>query len=393
MSINLKWWNIKSRKKLTERVVADFKAVNPDINIIHVLNSTDDYKRILRGAGQNKSLPDIWFNWGGTLCSFYTENGLSYDLTDFAKVNNWDKKFFKSSLDLSTYNGNLAGFPISINMIGIFYRKDIFNECGLCIPSTFEEFENVMETLRSKGYTPMALCGFKGWNVMFLIEALIEMYVGSEEHDRLYALKSSWNTDSIIKVFAKFREYIDKGFFPDRFKTLRGYESKLLLYSKKAAMSFDGPGIETFIFNDNQDPNLYGYFKLPLSQKGNRMSGFVEMMQFNASLSEDKLVAAMKFIDYIYSPKSIAKYGNLIKQPIPRNDNILHKNLTMIPKMLNDLNKFGRFTITDQALPQEVVSILFKVQNFIIQGIMTPKQAAEYMQKNSEEYLISKLNN
>ena len=115
-----------------------------------------------------------------------------------------------------------------------------------------------------------------------------------------------------MKTFTKFKEYIDKGYFPDSFELIKGNDSNKLLYSKKAAMSMQSSFIENVIHSDNEDPDLYGYFKLPLSPRGNRMSGFIEMIQFNSSLNEEKLTAAMKFVDFLYSPEAVSKYGNHI---------------------------------------------------------------------------------
>jgi raffinose/stachyose/melibiose transport system substrate-binding protein len=388
-AVKLTWWNLSSRKELTEKIIADFQKENPDITITPALNAPNDHQNKLKVAASSGTLPDFWFNWGGTLGSFYVENGLTLDLSDYAKNNNWDKKFSSTALSLSTFDGNLAGYPTSINMIGIFYRKDIFNECGLKAPETFEEFENVMATLKSKGYTPMVVAGKGGWHLMRFVEALIEYYAGSTEHDKLKALKTSWNTPSVIRAYTKFKEYIDKGYFPKGFVTLGGSDAKSLIYSKDAVMAPEGPWMESNIYNDKQDPNLYGYFKFPLSQKGNRMSGFVEMFQFNKKLSKEKLDAAMKFADFVYSPESIQKYGPLIKQPVPRLDNKLPDKLTMTAQMIDDLNKYGSYTITDQGLTQEVRDKFFEAQQSIATGVMTPEQAAKFMEGAVKSYKVS----
>ncbi|MDC7235619.1 MAG: extracellular solute-binding protein [Spirochaetales bacterium] len=386
----LTWWNLSSRKELTERVVADFNAAHPDIQINAVLNSTDDHKNQLMVAASSGSLPDMWFNWGGTLGSFYPENGLSYDLSDYAKENNWSQKYDESALSLATLEGQLAGVPTSIAMIGMFYRKDIFEECGVTAPETFEEFETVLATLKSKGYTPLILCGKGGWHLMRFVEALIEMYGGSAEHDRLAALDSSWNSEPVIKAFAKFKEYVDLGYLPEGFVTLGGSDAKSLLYAGDGVIDIEGPWMESNIYNDEQDPDLYGYFKLPLSPKGNRMSGFVEMLQLNANLSDRELEAAITFIEWFYSPESINTYGALIKQPVPRKDNSIPERLVMTSMMIDDLNTYGSYTISDQGLPQEIAGKLFEAQDSVGVGIMTPEEAAAFMQKEIEAYKASK---
>jgi raffinose/stachyose/melibiose transport system substrate-binding protein len=240
--IELTWWNLSARKELTEKVVADFHAAHPNIKIIPVLHGTDEHKSNLMVAASSNSLPDIWFNWGGTLGSFYPENGLTYDLSDYAKKHNWDSKFDKGALDLATLAGQLAGVPTSQAMIGMFYRKDIFEKCGLSEPTTFAEFENVLATLKANGYTPLILCGKSGWHVMRFVEACIEMYAGSAEHDRLAALQSSWNSEPVIKAFAKLKEYVDLGYLPDGYITLEGKDAKSLLFSGAGVMSPEGHG-------------------------------------------------------------------------------------------------------------------------------------------------------
>lgn len=384
------WWNLSSRNELTERVVADFNAANPDIKINYVLNATDDHTPNLMIAASSNSMPDMWFNWGGTLGSFFPENEVSYDLSDYAKANNWNEKFSQTSLDLATFDGNLAGIPCSVNMIGMFYRKDIFDAVGVKEPTTFAEFENVLATLKSNGHTPLILCGKSGWHVMRFVEALIEMYAGSEEHDRISAGTSSWDQDAVVKAFAKFKEYIDKGYLPEGFITLGGSDAKSLMFSGDGIMSPEGPWMESNIFANEQDPEKFGYFHIPLSDKGNRMSGFVEMLQVKAGISDAKFEAVMRFADWLYSPESINTYGSLIKQPVPRFDNTLPATSVLTKEMIKDLNEYGSYTISDQGLPQEVAAILFEAQDSVATGIMTPGEAAKFMDSAVTAYYKSK---
>ena len=48
----------------------------------------------------------------------------------------------------------------------MYYRTDFFEQCNLEVPTTFEEFEQVCDTLVENGITPIATAGLNGWNLM-----------------------------------------------------------------------------------------------------------------------------------------------------------------------------------------------------------------------------------
>ena len=389
-TIDLEFWIISSRKEITESLVADFMAVNPDITVTPVIQATLDHRRNLMVAASSQTMPDAWFIWGGTIGGFYSENGLSYDLADYAAAHNWDEKFSAAALNLSTLNGQLAGYPAAMNAIGVFYRKDIFEANGIAVPTTFEEFEQACATLKAVGIVPIGTGGLGGYHVMRLTEALIEMYAGSELHDKLNSLEEPWTNEAVVKAFTKLKEFSDLGYFPEGYVTQDPEAAKMLLYAGMTAMQIEGQYMESNFVADEQDRDLYGYFKLPLSEEGNRMSAFVEMWQFNKNLTDEELEAALKFADFYFSPESVAKYGAKLKQPIPRTDNILPADFRFVPLVLADADEYGTFTIGDQALVPEVAALLFAAQDNIGLGLEDPATAAATMQAGIEAYLANK---
>ena len=220
--VEISFWTLSSYQALTEKVVSDFEQDHPEIKVNVTINSTDDQKSNLKVAAASDSLPDIWYNWGKSGFLLYRENGFSYDFTDYAKENNWSDKFEQNALDLLTLDGNLAGYPMAWNNGAIYYRTDIFEELGLEVPQTYEEFEAVCAKLKENGVTPLALAGSDAWDVMRMLELWVEMYAGPEEHDKLQSLSTSWDCDAVVKSFEKFKEFTDKGYFPDGFVSL-GY--------------------------------------------------------------------------------------------------------------------------------------------------------------------------
>jgi len=384
-NVTISFWTLSDRQADIQAVIDEFNAANPNITIETTYNSVDDHKRNLRVAASSRTLPDIWRNWGGSLASFFPEHGLSYDLTQYAADNAWADKFLPSALELATLEGQLAGRPFFIASMGIFFRRDIFETNGIGVPATFEELESSMQTLRDNGVIPISTAGANGWHIMRLVQAFIEKYAGPEVHDRLLVLEEDWTHPAVVQAFTKYKEWVDNGFFPEGFITANPGETNLLVFAGEAAMDIQGPWYETMILTtEGQDINNYGFFPMPLSAETNRMSAFIEMIQFNAEITESKLDAGMKFVDFMFSPETV--FQNNFHQPMPYLENAFSEELVLVPQMIDAMNEFGTFSIADQALPQEIVAKLFEAQDNIALGVMTPEDAAQFIQDEIERY-------
>jgi raffinose/stachyose/melibiose transport system substrate-binding protein len=230
------------------------------------------------------------------------------------------------------------------------------------------------------------MAGLYGWHVMRFVELLIEHYAGAELHDQMNFFQASWNNDAVVQALTKYKEFCDKGYFPVGFITADPQVTYMAIFAGTAAMDVEGPWWDPIILNNNQNINNYKTFPFP-SGGTNRMSAFVDMIQFNKNLSPKKLDACMKFLNEFCSPEMIAKYGReYVTLPLPRIGAEMPAGRLNVPDLLNASNKNSTFTITDQALPTEVADELFRVQEGIANGQMSPREGAARIQAAVEAY-------
>ncbi|MDR2476636.1 MAG: extracellular solute-binding protein [Treponema sp.] len=383
--VQLTIWQLSPRQPALDALAREFNAANPGIEVIPAYYDTDGIKDACKVAATSRTLPDMWFNWGGSLGGFFVENGLTYDLSAYAKQNGWDKVFSPGALNLCTLHGKLSGYPISYNVLDVYYRKDIFQKYNIKVPATFEEFERACATLKQNGITPVSTGGLYGWHTMRTVELLIEHYAGAELHDKMSTFQVSNNNDAMVKALTKYKEFCDKGYFPAGFVTADPNNSHMEVFSGRAAMDIQGQWYDGTITQEKQDMNLYGTFAFP-SGGTNRLSAFAEMIQLNAGLTPEKLAACIKFLDFYYSKESIARFGEYFNLPLPRLDAQMPANFPNVAVMLNTSNKNGTFTITDQAFPTEIADELFRVQDGIANGQVSPQQGAARIQAAIEAY-------
>lgn len=381
----LTFWTLSTRQEAVDPIVEKYNSENPDGKIKVSYYDTDGIKDACKVAASSSTLPNMWFNWGGSLGGFYVENGLTYDLTEYAEKNNWDGKFTSAALNLCTLHDKLSGYPTSYNAIEVYYRKDLFDKYGLSVPTTFEQFEQVCAKLKENGVTPISTGGLYGWHTMRFVELLVEHYAGSELHDKMNTFEESWNSKPVVQALTKYKEFCDKGYFPQGFVTADPNNTYMAVFAGTAAMDIQGQWYDGIIVQNGQDMSKYGAFAFP-SGGTNRLSSFAEMTQFNKNLTESQLDACVKFMDYYYSDENVAQYSEYYNLPLPKSGASMPEGQPNVPKIIEDSGKNGIFTITDQAFPTEVADKLFDAQDAIANGQMTPEAGAAQIQKAIEDY-------
>ncbi|WP_299092253.1 extracellular solute-binding protein [uncultured Metabacillus sp.] len=382
--VTVEFWTLDNDKALYEPIIEDFEKEHPDIDINMSTRTIDAHKEGLKVGASSNTLPDIWFNWGGSLGSFYPENGLTLDLTEYAEQGKWNELYLETALELTKYEGQITGVPTSLAGLGIFYRKDIFEELGIEVPKTFEEFEAVMAKLKENNITPVSVGGKFGWHTMRFTEAVLEHYAGPELKDKLINLEESWDNPAVEQTYAKLKEWEGKGYFPAGFITADPNEAKMPFYSGDTAMVLEGPWFDTVATEDEFDLEKIGVFPFPTDQEPQRVSSFVEMLQIKGDASKEVQDAAVEFALYASSKEVAEKYKDKVQFPVAAAGVEIPENLPNVPTLVDALDK-GAFVITDQALPQELVVKFFEAQDNVITGEFTSKEAAEFLQKSAED--------
>jgi raffinose/stachyose/melibiose transport system substrate-binding protein len=111
--------------------------------------------------------PDIMeYNKGNATAGLLSSQGLLADLTEPAEDRGWSDLLSSSLQTTAVYNadgtmgsGNWYGVPNYGEFVLVYYNQDMFDEYGVEVPTTLEEFEAVMDTFVEAGVTPLAVGG------------------------------------------------------------------------------------------------------------------------------------------------------------------------------------------------------------------------------------------
>ncbi len=392
MADHIVFWTTSDGQTQDDLIVAAYEEANPEVDVEILYLSTDDLKKNLKIAASSNTLPNIWYNWGGSLGSFYPENGLTYDFTEMAKERNWGETITQAGFDMATLAGQLSGIPTKVSSFSFIYYKPIFEAAGWNEPpKTFEEFEQCLADIKANDVYPLAFAGKNGWHVMRFIELLIEMYCGPELHDQMGSLEAAWDNEGLTKAMEKFKEYVDLGYFPEGFITSEPNDQRMLLYSGIAAMSIGNNSETASIVSEGFNLDDFGTFNFPGTDNCSRVSTLPNIFQCNINNTPEELERCIDFAFYYISEKAekaVTDGGQIYKQIGAR---IGQKTGDpIIADMLEQAKQHGTFTIMDQALPQEIISQWFICQDSVAGGTMKPEEVGAFMDEQIAAYKASK---
>ena len=135
-----------------DQVLNNFNEYYPNVELVYEQNNGSKLAEYLK----NNPQVDIFMT---------DDTNLRYD--------DWDDYYVKDScadltaagvdtsavedgvLDSCTFDGQLLRLPMSLNLTGMVVNKSLLAKEGLAVPTTWQEFLDVCEALKAKGYTPI----------------------------------------------------------------------------------------------------------------------------------------------------------------------------------------------------------------------------------------------
>ena len=115
-----------------------------------------DINTIIQAALESNEKIDIFEDDYSRIAKNYKD--YCYDLTDMAKAANYDATSYACFNEVATeWAGFLPCVTEQPQVGGVFYNQDIFDDCGISVPTTWDEFLAACQTMVDKGYQPLAL--------------------------------------------------------------------------------------------------------------------------------------------------------------------------------------------------------------------------------------------
>ena len=135
------------------KLVEKFEDENPDIDV--VVTAPPDATTVLKTRLVKGDVPDIISLSADRSFADFVDANILEDLSDkidFSVIDPVYNQMLKD-LEIESIDG-VYGVPYALNASGVIYNKDIFEDLGLSIPKTWDEFLELAQTVQDNGITP-----------------------------------------------------------------------------------------------------------------------------------------------------------------------------------------------------------------------------------------------
>lgn len=280
-----------------QAIIDKFNEENPDIVI--EMNTVPDAGTVLTSRISSGDIPVIFSDYP-TQTQFKQKvaNGYVQDLSGQEFLSNVNE----SSLEMTKQeDGGYYALPYSRNYLGVYYNQQMFEDNGLEVPTTWEEFVNVCETLQGAGITPMGLHGKDPGRVGHTFQCTTVAWAP----DGVELIEQAVAGETKLEGNEQFTEVFNK------MKTLLSYSNAdALALSDTAcyenfvngqyAMCITGSYARGTIQAINPDLKL-GVFPLPNDTQDTTkvLSGIDAAICVSAKASDEEKEAAYRFLAYL----------------------------------------------------------------------------------------------
>ena len=279
----------------TRKDIADFEAATPGVKIKLDVIPNANVRTVMQTQLRSEDGPDVFgYDVGPGFAGVLANAGLLYDLTDAYQKFGW--KTFSWAKERATYNGKVMGIPNELEMIGIFYNKDLFAKYNLSEPKNLADLEAAAETFKANGITPFAFSDQEGWEGGHILSMVLSGTAGPQGQQDLVDGKVPWTSQPVVDAIDLFfNQFNQKGYLPKSPAAISYDNANALFYQGKAAMTPTGSWLYSDI--DKNAKFDAGFIPFPTATGvGAFATGLGSGIFINAKTQ--KADAALKFLNW-----------------------------------------------------------------------------------------------
>lgn len=396
-------WTRAEDDALMQKLVADFEAAHPGVKVNRVVKSFDDLKATAKLAMSADDGPDVaQINQGWSDMGVMVQGGLLAPLTDYAAKYGWSDKISPGIAARNSYSddgknfgeGTLYSLPPVAELVGVYYRKDIFNELGLSVPKTFAEFEATLAKLKDAGYVPLTFGNVEGWPAGQTLGEIINTQLKDRAmlDDLIYSSGkgASWDSPEVIAAAQKLVEWADKGYFTSGYEGI-GYDDSTNLFNNgEGAMMLTGSWMSSTFQSGPNGENI-GFFLVPPAEEGGfKMSTGGTSLGYSIRASSPNRDLAAEYLNWMMSDEAAKGWIGVGIVPVASVDmsnltaGTLFADLVAAWQSMNSLDEVGHYL--DWASPTFYDTLTSAIQELLAKQI-SPEEFAQKLEADHQAFL------
>lgn len=310
--------NLPDRKNgqglVEQQIIDEYMKENKNVTIKVEALDEEAYKTKFK-AYSMEGMPDVVSIWGQP--SFLDE---VLDTGVLAELNEDDYKdygFISGSLDGFKKDGKLYGLPRNTDVAGFYYNEKMFKENGWTVPKTYDELLELAKKINDKGIIPLAMDGGDGWPMAVYLSDILYKLTGSDYSSTVSdAIKKGDFSDANIKKATEIlKQTADAKMFQKGYDSQDYGTAQNLFTNGQAAMFYMGSWEASMALNEDIPKEIrenIRVFTMPIIDGGKGKATDIAAWNgggYAVSSKSEHKEEAIKFLNYMYQPDKLSKYG------------------------------------------------------------------------------------
>jgi len=293
-------------KAALTKVVGDYTKTKVTLNTIAI----ETFRAQLPTYLNSGNPPDVLTWYAGSVARDYASKGFLLDVSDLWTGSGACAGFSSALKDLSTADGKQIFVPTNYYWWGVFYRKSAFQEWGVQVPTTWDEFIQVCKTIKSKGVAPITMgTGSTPWVASGWFDYLNLRINGAQFHRDLLAGKHSFDGPEVKTVMDHYKQLLE--FIDPKGRSYSWQDAVTPLASKKAGMYLIGAFITSAVPADVVDD--LDFFQVPIIDPSVPVAEEAPTDGYFASAKSKNPAGAKDLLSYLASAPAQQQFIQLAK--------------------------------------------------------------------------------
>ena len=310
--------NLPDRKNgqglVEQMIIDDYMEENPNVTIEVEALDEEAYKTKFK-AYSMEGMPDVVSIWGQP--AFLDEVLDAGVLAELNQDDYADYGFVSGSLNGFMKDGKLYGLPRNTDVAGFYYNQKMFEDNGWEVPTTYDELLTLAGEIKDKDIVPLAMDGGDGWPMAVYLSDILFKLTGSDYSDVVSNAISTgdFSDENLKKATELLKESADAGLFQNGYDS-QDYGTAMNLFTNgQAAMFYMGSWEASMALNEDIPEEIrtnIRVFTMPVIDGGKGTATDIAAWNgggYAVSADSEVKEEAVKFLNYMYQPDKLSKYG------------------------------------------------------------------------------------
>ncbi len=331
----------------------------------------------------SREAPDAYFEWSGARMAGHVADGDGIDISEALAGPLFEGRFAEGAFNNMDIDGSgiyMVPWTGDVTNV-IWYDVDAFDELGIAVPETWDDYIDANQTLLDAGHVPLIQGNKDQWPVGSVISHIASRMVGDEAYAAVINGEAPMNSPEMVAAFEKLAELAP--YVNPSVNALADDEAMTQFFLQRGVTHQIGSWLMADAV-ENADGLNFSYFNMPAFEDGTGPQDTVLGVStgFMVNAKSEHIDETLEFLALVASPEGSKLWAEAGLIPLTEN---AFEGVDADPRTVDlgeMLSSAGDLVLpADNYDDLEIATEFYGAGASVIGGTATPQEALDQAQK------------